>query len=94
MKPEEKFESMNEFYDSELVKDERVLSANPKDWDAIQDLNMTYIGYYDLPIAYLEFREKLPSKTERLFFIDGMFIHVKPGEMPSDVYLRYEERTN
>ena len=34
----------------------------------------------------------MPSKYEKEFFIDGMLIKAEPGEMPADVYLRYEER--
>lgn len=93
MATEKTLESANKFYDSELINDVRVFSANPKDWDAIKDLDMTYVGYFDLPDVYLKLRDILPSKTENLFFIDGMFIPVKAGEMPSDVYLRYEKRT-
>lgn len=49
MATEKTLESANKFYDSELINDARVFSAKPKDWDAIKDLDMTYIGYYDLP---------------------------------------------
>ena len=91
MNPEKTLEAKNFFYNDETSHDERIFSTNPKDWDAIEDLNMTDFGYYDLPSAYLEFREKLPSKTETTFFIDGMFITAKPGEMPADIYLMYEE---
>jgi hypothetical protein len=74
------------------MHDDRVLSYDPKDWDLVKDLNLTYVGYYDLPDFYLEIRDELPSKSEKEFFIDGMFINAQPGEMPADVYLRYEER--
>lgn len=69
-----------------------ISSADPKVWDEIQDLDMTHIGYFDLPEEYLKFREELPSKTEKTFFINGMFITAKPGEMPADTYLKYEEK--
>ena len=82
----------NNFYKRDFDTDDQIFSSNPKDWDAIEGLNMTYIGYYDLPTAYLDFREKLPSKKETTFFMDGMFITVAPGEMPAATYLKYEER--
>lgn len=73
------------------MHDNRVLSGDPHDWDAVEDLNFTYIGYYDLPDFYLMVRENL-DRNNSDFFIDGMFIKANPGDAPADVYLRYEER--
>jgi hypothetical protein len=74
------------------MHDDRVFSSNPHDWDTIEDLNMTYAGYYDLPDFYIKLRDNLLSESEQEFFIDGMFIRAMPRERPADVFMKYESR--
>ena len=76
------------YYD-EMLYDDRIYSKNPKDWDNIKDLNIYYVGYFDLPNVYTVLREKLPVQKQTTFFLDGFFIKVHTTEKPADVYIKY-----
>ena len=41
-------------YKDMVMDDYRCYSCDPKDWDAIDNLNATYPGYYNLPDFYMK----------------------------------------